>query len=45
VLPGHAVVARGDGAPEYAGPALTGLALEHVFEDRHPALTVYAFCP
>jgi len=43
-IPGHAVVTIGTGAPAYVGTNGVGPALEHVFEKRHPDITVHAFC-
>jgi hypothetical protein len=43
-LPGHVVVTTAHGRAVWSA-ALVGAALDHVFENRHPALTVHAFCP
>jgi len=43
-LPGHAVVTVGAATPAYVGTNGVGPALEHVFEQRHPNITVHAFC-
>jgi len=43
-IPHHAVVTIGAGLPEYVGRKRVGRALEHVFEHRHPEMTVHAFC-
>ena len=43
-IPGHAVVAINGDDPRLVGPRLTGHALEHVFEGKHPDLRVIAFC-
>lgn len=43
-LPGHAVVSFRNLAPAYVGTNGVGPALEHVFEARHPEITVHAFC-
>lgn len=43
-IPGHAVVMIDGGDPRLVGPRLTGRALEHVFEGKHPNLQVIAFC-
>lgn len=42
-MPGHAVIGKGDHV-WYAGPVGVNKALEHVFNDQYPNLTVYAFC-
>jgi hypothetical protein len=43
-IPGHAVVTIGAGPPAYVGANGVGPALEHVFERKHPEITVHAFC-
>jgi hypothetical protein len=43
-IPRHAVVTIGAGLPMYVGRKRVGLALEHVFEHKHPEITVHAFC-
>ena len=43
VAPGHVVVTR-DGTTRYAGPVVTGHALEQIFEGVDHGLTVHAFC-
>ena len=42
-VPGHVVVVR-NGDTIYGGPRLVRKGLEHVFQNRHPRLTVVAFC-
>lgn len=42
-IPGHVVVTVRH-VTRYAGPEMTGKALEHVFEGKYPALTVHGFC-
>ena len=44
VIPGHAVVTFGTGSAAYVGTNGVGKALEHVFEEQHPNITVHAFC-
>lgn len=41
--PGHAVVSDSTGHATYSR-ANVRLALEHVFDGKHPAITVHAFC-
>lgn len=41
--PGHAVISDSTGHATYSA-ANVRFALEHVFEGKHPAITVYAFC-
>ena len=43
-VPGHAVVTFGAGLPTYVGARGVGFALGHVFEGKHPEITVHAFC-
>jgi len=42
-VPGHVVITQ-NGVTRYAGPRMTGLALEQVFGDADHGLTVHAFC-
>jgi len=43
-IAGHAVVTFGTGTAAYVGTNGVGQALEHVFEAKHPNITVHAFC-
>ena len=44
-IPTHVVVSKNGSNPIHAGPTITGLALEQIFNNTHHDLIVYAFCP
>jgi hypothetical protein len=43
-IPSHAIVTKPSGETVYAGPRLTGIALEQAINGKNAGLEVWAFC-